>query len=84
MLPPTHTQKIRRSLTFLFIAVCIVVGQFIVRSFNAGEVVNFADYGDVHVPAATLKKFLRELQEPLMTYDLFEPITRLHCKFFIF
>ena len=41
---------------------------------------DFADYGDIHVPAAILKKFLRELQEPLMTFDLFEPITRLHCK----
>ncbi|XP_025099861.1 rho GTPase-activating protein 8-like isoform X3 [Pomacea canaliculata] len=52
--------------------------QEVQKKYDNGEVVNFADYGDVHVPAATLKKFLRELQEPLMTYDLFEPITRLH------
>ncbi|KAL8559494.1 hypothetical protein ACOMHN_037158 [Nucella lapillus] len=48
------------------------------EKYNAGEAVDFADFGDIHVPAAILKKFLRELQEPLMTFDLFEPITRLH------
>ncbi|KAK7108356.1 hypothetical protein V1264_016104 [Littorina saxatilis] len=48
------------------------------EKYNAGEPVNFAEYGDVHVPAAILKKFLRELSEPLLTFDLFEPITRLH------
>ncbi|XP_076444974.1 rho GTPase-activating protein 8-like isoform X3 [Babylonia areolata] len=49
------------------------------EKYNAGEPVDYMQYGgDIHVPAAILKKFLRELQEPLMTFDLFEPITRLH------
>jgi hypothetical protein len=30
--------------------------------------------GDVHIAAVILKTFLRELQEPVMTYDLFDDI----------
>ncbi|KAJ8315025.1 hypothetical protein KUTeg_007175 [Tegillarca granosa] len=40
--------------------------------------VDFRALADVHIPAVMLKKFLRELLEPLLTYDLFEPVTRLH------
>ncbi|CAG5128323.1 unnamed protein product, partial [Candidula unifasciata] len=46
--------------------------------YDDGERIDFQVYSDPHLAAAILKKFLRELQEPLMTYDLFEPITRLH------
>lgn len=48
------------------------------EKYDDGEKVNFYNYGDPHLAAAILKKFLRELKEPLMTFDLFEPITRLH------
>ncbi|XP_059141851.1 rho GTPase-activating protein 8-like isoform X4 [Physella acuta] len=48
------------------------------EKYDSGETVDFDQYGDPHLAAAILKKFLRELQEPLMTYDLFEPLTRLH------
>ncbi|GFO15212.1 rho GTPase-activating protein 1-like [Plakobranchus ocellatus] len=48
------------------------------EKYDDGEKVNFFTYSDPHLAAAILKKFLRELKEPLMTYDLFEPITRLH------
>lgn len=40
---------------------------------NAGEQIVF-DVGDVHIAAVILKSFLRELQEPVMTYDLFEEV----------
>ncbi|ESO84993.1 hypothetical protein LOTGIDRAFT_168254 [Lottia gigantea] len=48
------------------------------RDFNEGKEVDFNEIGDVHVPAVLLKTFLRELQDPILTYDLHEPITRLH------
>ena len=55
--------------------------KILIFSYFLGEKVNFYTYGDPHLAAAILKKFLRELKEPLMTFDLFEPITRLHCEF---
>ncbi|KAK7483278.1 hypothetical protein BaRGS_00025445 [Batillaria attramentaria] len=81
---PSKTQQFGVSLQFLKAnsgrVVPLVVEQTVQHMKECGgEPVNFADYGgDVHLAAALLKKFLRELQEPLMTYDLFEPITRLH------
>ena len=48
--------------------------------YDDGEPVDLSTYSDPHLAAGVLKKFLRELQEPLMTFDLFEPITRLHCE----
>lgn len=44
---------------------------------NSGEEVNFDDYGEqsVHVAAVILKTFLRELEEPLLTFTLFHEIT---------
>lgn len=43
---------------------------------NKGEEIDFQrDFpGDYHLAAVTLKSFLRELKEPLMTYDLFDDI----------
>jgi Rho GTPase-activating protein 1 len=40
---------------------------------NSGEQIVF-DLGDVHIAAVILKTFLRELQEPVMTYDLFNEV----------
>lgn len=44
--------------------------------FNRGESVDFQNEypGDYHLAAVTLKTFLRELKEPLMTFELFEDI----------
>ncbi|XP_028810735.1 rho GTPase-activating protein 8-like [Denticeps clupeoides] len=44
------------------------------KLFNLGKPVSFDQYGDIHVPAVILKTFLRELPEPLLTFDLYEPI----------
>lgn len=46
---------------------------------NAGEQVKFED---PHVAAVLLKTFLRELKEPLLTYDLYEEIVQFQSKFF--
>ena len=48
---------------------------------NAGEQIVF-DVGDVHIAAVILKTFLRELQEPVMTYDLFEDVVSFEVTFF--
>ena len=40
---------------------------------NMGEVPDFN--GDVHMAAVLLKTFLRELEEPLLTFDLYDEIT---------
>lgn len=44
---------------------------------NCGEEVNFDDYGEqsVHVASVILKTFLRELEEPILTFALFNDIT---------
>ena len=45
-----------------------------------GTEVNFEELGDVHIPAAILKSFLRQLQEPLLTFDLYDHTIRVQCK----
>ncbi len=40
----------------------------------------FQQYGDVHLPAALLKSFLRQLPEPIMTFDLYDHTVRVQCK----
>lgn len=44
---------------------------------NSGEEVNFDDHGEqsVHVASVILKTFLRELEEPILTFALFNDIT---------
>ncbi|KAM4677438.1 rho GTPase-activating protein 8 [Discoglossus pictus] len=44
------------------------------KRYNLGRPVDFDEYGDVHVPAVILKTFLRELPEPLLTFDSYSPI----------
>lgn len=39
-----------------------------------GKPVCFDDYGDIHVPAVILKTFLRELEEPILTFELYDEI----------
>ncbi|KAK2716168.1 hypothetical protein QYM36_010669 [Artemia franciscana] len=45
------------------------------EKFNLGETVEFGH--NVHLAAVCVKTFLRELQEPLLTYDLFDDIVRI-------
>ncbi|XP_062845391.1 rho GTPase-activating protein 1 [Trichomycterus rosablanca] len=42
--------------------------------YNSGEPVNFFEIGDVHLAAVILKKFLRELPEPLLTFKLYNDV----------
>jgi Rho GTPase-activating protein 1 len=42
----------------------------LMAKINNGERIVFSD-GDVHIAAVILKTFLKELEEPLLTYDLF-------------
>jgi len=50
---------------------------------NRGESIDFQREfpGDYHLAAVTLKTFLRELKEPLMTFDLFDDIINFQRKF---
>lgn len=45
---------------------------------NNGETINFVEFNDVTIAAVALKTFLRELKEPILTFELYEPIIRLH------
>lgn len=44
--------------------------------FDEGKPVDFGEYGSVHVAAVILKTFLRELEEPLLTFDLYDEVMR--------
>lgn len=44
------------------------------RDCNNGGVVSFRN--DPHIAAVLLKTFLRDLEEPLMTFDLYEEISK--------
>lgn len=46
----------------------------------SGEEVNFAEMEDVHLAAVILKTFLRELPEPLLTYQLYNDIINFQSK----
>lgn len=45
---------------------------------NQGLPIDFQ--GDPHIAAVLLKTFLRELDEPLMTYDLYDEITQFQSE----
>lgn len=49
---------------------------------NQGLPVDFQ--GDPHIAAVLLKTFLRELDEPLMTYELYDEITQFQSKHDVF
>uniref|UniRef100_A0A8C7QBB6 Rho GTPase activating protein 1 n=1 Tax=Oncorhynchus mykiss TaxID=8022 RepID=A0A8C7QBB6_ONCMY len=48
--------------------------------YNSGEEVSFSQMEDVHLAAVILKTFLRELPEPLLTYQLYNDIVNFHSK----
>ena len=52
------------------------------EKFDKGETVEFCNEKDVHVAAVILKTFLRELEEPLMTFDLYEEVIKFQGIFF--
>lgn len=47
----------------------------------AGTTVNFREMEDVHLAAVILKTFLRELPEPLLTYQLYNDVVNFPCMF---
>lgn len=49
---------------------------------NSGGIVNFES--NPHIPAVLLKNFLRDLEEPIMTYDLYEEITQFQSAYYAF
>lgn len=46
---------------------------------NRGELVDFRD--NVHLAAVLLKRFFRELEEPLLTYELYDDIMQFQSKY---
>ncbi|KAI0209051.1 Rho GTPase-activating protein 8 [Lamellibrachia satsuma] len=53
-----------------------VVLRKVQQLFNEGKEVDFAAFCDIHIPAVILKSFLRQLPEPLLTFDLYDHIIR--------
>lgn len=47
----------------------------------SGATVDFRETEDVHLAAVILKTFLRELPEPLLTYQLYNDIVNFACMF---
>ncbi|KAM7542366.1 hypothetical protein Aperf_G00000007666 [Anoplocephala perfoliata] len=54
--------------------------KFSQEMYDSGESVDFKDLGDPHLPAVLIKKFLRSLKEPLLTYELHDSIQSLHSE----
>ncbi|XP_006042461.1 rho GTPase-activating protein 1 isoform X1 [Bubalus bubalis] len=44
------------------------------HKYNMGLSVDFEQYNELHLPAVILKTFLRELPEPLLTFDLYSHV----------
>ena len=45
-----------------------------------GYDVDLDTYGNPHLAAVLIKLFFRELPEPLMTFDLYQPILQISSK----
>jgi len=58
-------------------SVAVTTVRNVQKMFNEGKHVNFEMYGGVHVAAVMLKTFLREMPEPIMTYELYEYTIRI-------
>ncbi|XP_078663300.1 rho GTPase-activating protein 8-like isoform X1 [Branchiostoma floridae x Branchiostoma belcheri] len=48
------------------------------KMYNEGRTVNWTELGDPHLAAAILKTFLREMPEPLITFQLYDEVMRIH------
>ncbi|KAM4784326.1 LOW QUALITY PROTEIN: rho GTPase-activating protein 8-like [Cyanocitta cristata] len=44
------------------------------KLYHLGKYVNFDNYHDIHIPAVILKTFLRELPQPLLTFDCYDHV----------
>ena len=53
--------------------------EFVV-AIHVGYDVDMDTYGDPHLAAVLIKLFFRELPEPLMTFDLYQPILQISSK----
>lgn len=51
-----------------------IFGRSLFCGHFVGETVDFREMEDVHLAAVILKTFLRELPEPLLTYQLYNDI----------
>ncbi|KAK2186020.1 hypothetical protein NP493_216g02031 [Ridgeia piscesae] len=51
-----------------------VVLKKVQQLFNEGREVDFESFYDIHIPAVIMKSFLRQLPEPLLTFDLYDHI----------
>ena len=49
--------------------------------FLSGDTIDFDKFQDIHIPAAILKSFLRQLPEPLMTYDQYDHLVKVQSRF---
>jgi len=77
-----YGEMIKFSHSWSFTFVTSAVKQVSVDWPFAGAAVDFDRLGDVHIPAAILKSFLRQLPEPLLTYDLYDHIIHVQCQSF--
>jgi len=51
------------------------------KKYDLNEFVDLSEHGDPHLAACLLKTFLRSLKEPLMTFELYDEIIKIHnCK----
>lgn len=49
----------------------------IIEAYNNGNRVDFDSYDDPHTVAAVLKRFFKQLPEPVITYDVYKPLLKL-------
>lgn len=50
------------------------------EKFNSGQEVTFQLPADVHTAAVIIKTFLRELSEPLLTFDLYDEVLQFQSQ----
>ena len=51
-----------------------VLAKQVKLAYNTGDAVDMETHDDVHLAALLLKSFLRELEEPLIPFDLYDRI----------
>ncbi|VDK76836.1 unnamed protein product [Dibothriocephalus latus] len=48
------------------------------QTYNEGSRVKFENFDDPHLPAVLIKTFFRELSEPVLTYELYDEVLKVH------
>ena len=51
-----------------------------IKKIDSGENIDFDDLPDSHIVPGLLKSYLRELPEPLLTFQLYGQFLRANCK----